>query len=229
MENVYDCYSASRSSSWKRSFREFTFNPKSATTNSETIVRCDKEGQGSESIQGISVIDWYQSSWKRTTLLTDPAVRSSTAKTHIFSDSVLCMGRISENPVSACKEKIDWFVNSSQCRELDRIDEEAMELAWKKFPRFTTLQTLAEIQNMMTELQCEPEQSPGRIIFMSVYNDSVWGEKGNKEMCTANSQNRSRICKKIRARTSVVSWAWIRKEMVRNSREQTEWRMGSCR
>ena len=42
-------------------------------------------------------------------------------------------------------------------------------------------------------------------------------------------QNRSRIGKKIRARTLVVSWAWIRKEMVRNSRVQTEWKMGSCR
>ena len=48
MENVYDCHSATRSSSWKRLFGESTFYHKSATTNSETIVRCDKEfGQGS--------------------------------------------------------------------------------------------------------------------------------------------------------------------------------------
>ena len=65
------------------------------------------------------------------------------------------MGRISENPVSAWKENIDWFVNSSQCRELDRIDGEPMEFEWTIFPGFTTLQILAEIQNMMTELQCE--------------------------------------------------------------------------
>ena len=31
----------------------------------------------------------------------------------------------------------------------------------------------------MTELQCEPEQFPGRIIFMSMYNDIVWREQGN--------------------------------------------------
>ena len=30
---------------------------------------------------------------------------------------------------------------------------------------------------MMTEIQCEPEQFTGRIIFMSKYNDIVWGEK----------------------------------------------------
>ena len=32
------------------------------------------------------------------------------------------MGRICENPVKAWKEKIDWFMKSSQCREMDRID-----------------------------------------------------------------------------------------------------------
>ena len=41
---------------------------------------------------------------------------------------------------------------------------------------------------MMTEIPCEPEQFSGRIIFMSLYNDIVWGEKGNKELCIAKSQ-----------------------------------------
>ena len=63
-----------------------------------------------------------------------------------------------------------------------------MEFEWKKFPEFTSLHILAEIQNMMTEIQCEPERFPGRIIFMSMYNDIVLGEKGNKELCTANSK-----------------------------------------
>ena len=57
--------------------------------------------------------------WQRTTLLTDKAVQFAIAKSYVFSDSVLCMGRISENPVKAWKEKIDWFMDSLQCRELD--------------------------------------------------------------------------------------------------------------
>ena len=59
---------------------------------------------------------------------------------------------------------------------------------WKIFSGFTTLQILAEIQNMMTEIQCESEQFSGRIIFMSMYNDIVWGEKGNEDLGIANSQ-----------------------------------------
>ena len=132
------------------------------------LVREQKE------IQGFSLINWQENSCKRTTLLTDRAVQQSTAKAYVSSDSVLCMGRISENPVSAWKEKIDWFMNSSQCRELERIEREPMEFEWKHFPGFTTLEILAEIQNMMTDIQCEPEQFPGRIIFMSMYNDIVW-------------------------------------------------------
>ena len=76
------------------------------------------------------------------------------------------MGMMNQSPISAWKEKIEWFLNSSQCRELDRIDGEPMELEWKMFPGFTTLQILSEIQNMMTEVKCEPEQISGRIIFI---------------------------------------------------------------
>ena len=59
-----------------------------------------------------------------------------------------------------------------------------MEFEWKIFPGFTTLQILAAIQNMITE---NPKQFPGRIIFMSMYNDIVWGAEGNDEICIANS------------------------------------------
>ena len=55
--------------------------------------------------QGFSMINWQEHSWKRTTLLTDREVRLSTAKAYVFSDSVLCMGRISENPVEAWEKK----------------------------------------------------------------------------------------------------------------------------
>ena len=80
-------------------------------------------------------------------------------------------------PVSAWKEKIERFMNSSQYRELDRVDGVPMEFEWKIFPGFTTVQILTKIQNMMTEIQSEPEQCTGRIIFMSMYNDILWGEK----------------------------------------------------
>ena len=112
--------------------------------------------------------------WQRTTLLTDKAVQFATAKTFVFSESVLCMGGISSNPVKVWKEKIVWFVNSRQYKELDRIDGEPMEFGWEYFPGFTTLQILVEIQNTMTAIKCELEQFQGRIIIMPMYNDTSW-------------------------------------------------------
>ena len=107
------------------------------------------------------------------------------------------MGRISENPVSARKEKTDRFMNSSQCRELDRIDGEPMEFEWKNFPGFIALQILAEIHNMMTGIRCEPEQFPGRIIFMSVYYDIVWSEKGSEELRSGHSKTVTEYARRL--------------------------------
>ena len=70
--------------------------------------------------------------------------------------------------------------------------------------------------------ECEPEQCTGRIIFMSMYNDIVWEEKRKQRNVYCEFFKCSRICKKIRARTLVISWAWITKEMVRNSHVQAE-------
>ena len=47
---------------------------------------------------------------------------------------------------------------------------------------------LNKIQQMMGELQCEPENFTGRIIFMSMFNDIVWDVKGNHELCVNNSK-----------------------------------------
>ena len=65
-------------------------------------------------ITGFPVIDWQQQMWQRTTLLTDKAVQFATAKTFVFSDSVLCLGGISPAPVRAWKDKINWFMESRQ-------------------------------------------------------------------------------------------------------------------
>ena len=38
-----------------------------------------------------------------------------------------------KSPESAWKEKVGWFMNSSQCQEMNRIVGETMELEWKCF------------------------------------------------------------------------------------------------
>ena len=150
-------------------------------------------------ITGITTIDWQQLIWRKreTTLLTDKAVQFATAETCVFSDSVLCLGRISPEPVKAWESKIKWFVESRYFRVLDRIDREPMDFEWKIFTGFTTLGILDETQKMMTELKCEPEHFQGRIIFMSMYNDIDLGKRGNKENCIANANKVTEYARKF--------------------------------
>ena len=50
-------------------------------------------------------------------------------KADVFSDSVLCLGKVNQNPASntAWEQQLDWFTDSSQYRTLDTIDGEPME------------------------------------------------------------------------------------------------------
>ena len=81
------------------------------------------------------------------------------------------------------------YLERRYLKELDRIDGEQMEFGWKNFPGFTALGILSEIQKMMAELKCEPEQFQGRIIFMSMFNDLT---RRSPDNCVANSVNVSR-------------------------------------
>ena len=72
--------------------------------------------------------------WVRSTLLNDKAVKLSTAKVCVFSDSVLCLGgRIAEYPrsVASWKDKIDWFTHSPEYRELDNVDGKSVVFEWR--------------------------------------------------------------------------------------------------
>ena len=121
-------------------------------------------------------ISWESSPWKQLSLVNDEEVTSfSHAKVYVFSDSVLCLGNMNQNTTSntAWERQLRWFKDSSQYRTLDTIDGEPMEFEWNIFPRFTTLQLVHEVQKFMSKM-CEPEQFPGRIIFLSMLNDIIW-------------------------------------------------------
>ena len=53
-------------------------------------------------------------------------------KVYVFSDSVLCFGKIFENPQSndAWEQSLGWFKTSQEYRDLDRIDGEPLEFEW---------------------------------------------------------------------------------------------------
>ena len=73
----------------------------------------------SDEIYGVTPINWEDSSWKQLTLVSDEEVTSlSNTKVYVFSDSVLCLGKMNENPQSnyAWEDRLTWFKSSSEYR-----------------------------------------------------------------------------------------------------------------
>ena len=101
-------------------------NQNDAASSSQLFDVSQKLTTDQTEIQGISKNGWYTHPWQRTTLLSDKAVQPLTAKVYVFSVSVLCLGRMHPHPesVDAWKKKIEWFTDTPQYRELDRVDGE---------------------------------------------------------------------------------------------------------
>ena len=89
-----------------------------------------------DGIYGVNTINWVDSSWKHLSLIGDEEVISlSHAKVYAFSDSVLCLGKVHQNPQSNTfrEDKLTLFKSSPQYRTLDAIDGEPMEFEWNIF------------------------------------------------------------------------------------------------
>ena len=69
----------------------------------------------SDEISGVTPINWEDSSWKQLSLVSDEEVINlSHAKVYVFSDSVLCLGKVNQNPISntAWERRSDWLKDS---------------------------------------------------------------------------------------------------------------------
>ena len=87
----------------------------------------------SDEIYGVKTINWEDSSWKHLSLICEEQVISLLhTKVYVFSDSVLGLGKMKENPQSniAWGDRLTWFKSSPEYRALDRIDGEPMEFEW---------------------------------------------------------------------------------------------------
>ena len=100
-----------------------------------------------DEISGVETIGWENHSWIYLSLIGDERlINLQRTKVYVFSDSVLCLGKIHENSQSndAWGERLGWFKSSPEHRIFDRIDGGPMEFEWNIFPGFNTLQLSEE-------------------------------------------------------------------------------------
>ena len=131
-------------------------------------------------ITGVSTIAFKDATWMSTSLLCEKAYRITNAKVCVFSDSVLCVGKMGDDPIATWKNKTEWYFDN-HLKDLNRIDGKPTEFEWNIFTGIITLGLLEKIQSLMRDLQCKPEHFTDRIVVMSMYNDIQWRAKGKKK------------------------------------------------
>ena len=106
----------------------------------------------------------------------------------------------SEPNIKFClgRTKLSWFKSSSQYRTLDTIDGEPREFESNIFPGFTTLQLCNQVHEFMSKMG-DPSEFQGGIIFMSMFNDILWGTEDNERECNANADLVSKFSKRFPA------------------------------
>ena len=105
-----------------------------------------------DEISGLETIGWENYSWEYLSLMSEERIiKLQRTKVYVFSDSVLCLGKIHENSQSndAWKDRLEWFKTTREYRNLDRIDGEPMELEWNIFPEFKALQLNDEVKCLL--------------------------------------------------------------------------------
>ena len=133
-----------------------------------------------DEINGLDNIHWGKNSWRQLSLIGDETVINlQRTKVYVFSDSVLCFGKILQHPESneAWKNRIAGVMSEKSYRDYDGINGEPTEFEWNIFPGFTTLQLCGKVNDLLSNLGETPETFTGRILFMSMFNDTSCDRK----------------------------------------------------
>ena len=145
-----------------------------------------------EEINGLDKILWGKNSWTRLSLIDDEIVINlQRTKVFVFSDSVLCLGKVLQHPESneVWKNRVAGIRSEKSYRDYDAITGESTEFEWTIFPGFTTLQLCDKINDLLSNLGQTPETFTGRILFMSMFNDISCDRKDNKDECLKNAES----------------------------------------
>ena len=142
-----------------------------------------------DEIYGMKTIEWENPSWKYLSLIGDEQIMNlQRTKVYVFSDSVLCLGKIHENPQSniAWEQRLEWFKSSPEYRTLDRIDGEPMEFEWNIFPRFNTLQVSQELQELLLRQRLLQEGSASCRCLTTSHGDQKTTRENASQMLNSS-------------------------------------------
>ena len=161
-----------------------------------------------EEISCLDKILYGKNSWTRLSLINDEIVINlQSTKVYVFSDSVLCLGKVLQHPEcnEAWKNRVAGVRAERSYRDYDAINGEPTEFEWNIFPGFTMLQLCDKISDLLSSMGQSPETFTGRILFMSMFNDIFCDRYDNKDECLRNAN----IVKTFAGRFGIGQWSFI--------------------
>ena len=144
-----------------------------------------------EEISCLDKILYGKNSWTQLSLINDPVIINlQSTKVYVFSDSVLCLGKVLQHPEcnEAWKNRVAGARAERSYRDYDAINGESTEFEWNIFPGFTTLQLCDKISDLLSSMGQTPATFTGRILFMSMFNDISYDRNDNKDECLKNAE-----------------------------------------
>ena len=161
-----------------------------------------------EEIYCLDKIEYQRNTWTQLSLINDPVdIGLPSAKVYVFSDSVLCLGKVLQHPEcnEVWKDRVAGVRAEKNYSDFDDVKGESAEFEWNIFPGFTTLQLCDKISDLLSSLRQTPEAFTGRILFMSMFNDISCEGKGNKEQCLKDAD----FVKTFARRFGIGQWSFI--------------------
>ena len=133
-----------------------------------------------DEISNLETIRWEKHSCKYLSLIGDERVINlQRAKVYVFSDSVLCLGKIHQHPNAneAWKNRIEWITTDQSYRNFDGISGEPTEFEWNIFPGFDTLQLHVKVADLLSRLGETPQNFHRKnSIYVDVQRHFLWNE-----------------------------------------------------
>ena len=172
------------------------FEISAATINNDEEVYC------------LDKIEYQRNTWTKLSLINDPVVIGlQSTKVYVFSDSVLCLGKVLQHPEcnQAWKDRVAGARAERDYSDFDDIKGEPAEFEWNIFPGFTTLQLCDKINNLLSSLGQTPENFTGRILIMSMFNDISCEGKDNRQQCLRDAD----YVKTFAKRFGIGQWSFI--------------------
>ena len=102
-------------------------------------------------ILNVNMIECTSPSWTRSSLAHDQAIKWAKAKARVYSDSVLCVGKMSHlaDATRRWEGQVEESQQTDSYRDFFGIDGEPIEFEWNIFPGLLSLEILQKIQKRL--------------------------------------------------------------------------------